>query len=150
MLKLFFILVTFILSPYVLLPVSAGIIYYLYKKKQEWKLWLFSSGIGIILATLLKEIFHTVRPDGTPGSFPSRHTSTATVFFLLLIYSFKNSIKNKVLRGCFVFLSFLCIVLVAISRIYLHKHWLIDVIAGFLLGVFVYVFWLKVVSPSNH
>lgn len=62
-------------------------------------------------------------------SFPSGHTAAAfCIFSILALFS-----KNKLLQ------FFVCIlaISVAISRVYLLQHFIVDVMAGAILGVFV-------------
>ena len=61
-------------------------------------------------------------------SFPSGHT--ATVFSVLILIALL--INNKKISFFLVFISFV----VGLSRIYLSQHFLIDVLAGSLLGTF--------------
>jgi len=59
--------------------------------------------------------------------FPSGHTATGLSVFYLLALVFKNKILSWVLV--------LPASLIAISRIYLGQHFLIDVVAGLVLGL---------------
>lgn len=69
----------------------------------------------------------------TQHSFPSGHTATCFSMFLLLTLYF----NKKPFYGLF-FLLLAC--LTAYSRIYLGEHFLIDVIGGAGLGVFMTIF----------
>ena len=61
------------------------------------------------------------------NSFPSGHTTTAfTIFTLLILIS-----KNNYLKFTFALLA----IIAGFSRIYLSQHFLIDVLAGAILGV---------------
>ena len=61
------------------------------------------------------------------NSFPSGHTTTAfVVFFFLSII-----IKRRFLQTCCLIIA----VMIGYSRIYLSQHFLIDVVAGSLLGI---------------
>jgi len=57
------------------------------------------------------------------------------IFFSLLIYLFKDDIKNKVLQNCFIVVNVVLIILIGFSRMYLNVHWFSDVIGGFALGL---------------
>ncbi|KPA13049.1 Phosphatidic acid phosphatase type 2/haloperoxidase [Candidatus Magnetomorum sp. HK-1] len=66
------------------------------------------------------------------NSFPSGHTTTAfALFFTLCMFS-----KNRFLKILFFFLA----LIVAYSRIYLSQHFLMDVVAGSFLGIFIAIF----------
>lgn len=62
-------------------------------------------------------------------SFPSGHTMTASPLFTSLFLN----IKNKKVR----IISVIMIILVALSRLYLGVHWLVDVTVGSILGVII-------------
>lgn len=89
----------------------------------------------------LKYFFDTARPSDSffiahGGSLPSGHATISVVFFILLNYIFSRSLSNYY-RRIFIFLSFLIVVLVSISRLYLGVHWLSDVLFGVLLGTII-------------
>ena len=116
--------------------------FFIYKKKnQESLLLLFSMLGGLFLKTIIKIIIARPRPInmlvGAHGnSFPSGHATMSTIFFSLLIYLFKDKIKNKITRIVFILSNITIFLLIGISRIYLSVHWFSDVIAGFSLGLF--------------
>ncbi len=115
---------------------------------------LFRSRIAIILgfaytstgmiAQILKRIFDTPRPKVflgalyglyyTPGvevlsfhSFPSGHSATA--FSAFLIFSYYT--KNQFLKPAY----FIIALSVAVSRVYLLQHFLVDIYFGSIIGV---------------
>jgi undecaprenyl-diphosphatase len=61
------------------------------------------------------------------SSFPSMHSCRAAMLFFLISYNFRNFLL-------FISLAALAI-LVSWSRYYLKKHYLPDIVAGFLLGI---------------
>lgn len=71
-------------------------------------------------------------------SFPSGHTGTAfNVFLMLALLS-----KNNVVKSC----CYAMAALTAYSRIYLSQHFLIDVVAGSIIGitfVLMFHFWFE-------
>ena len=67
-------------------------------------------------------------------SFPSGHTLTSIVFYMMLVYLLTYHYKKKTRLVCFVG-SFILIILIAISRIYLGVHYCSDVIGGIIFGV---------------
>lgn len=99
----------------------------------------FSFLVSVASSEILKLLFHTKRPfevlenlypvrveTAIGYSFPSGHTQAATSFFIT------GSLFYKKIN---LFISALVIsALVAISRLYLRVHWLIDVIGGLAIG----------------
>lgn len=88
-------------------------------------------------------------PGVDPNSyhaFPSGHTATAFAIFTLLTLLF----KNRLLAVVFFFAGFL----VALSRVYILQHFLVDVYFGAIFGIFssylVYIYFeTKTVLPEN-
>lgn len=70
-------------------------------------------------------------------SMPSGHSSTAMVFYGLIIIAFASQIKDKNYRNLAYVLLSLLIFLIGFSRIYLRVHYVSDVVAGFSLGLFI-------------
>lgn len=66
--------------------------------------------------------------------YPSAHTTAYVVFFGYFIYLALIYVKKLWLRRLLITNSVIVIFLVGPSRIYLHGHWLSDIIAGYLLG----------------
>ncbi len=93
--------------------------------------------VNELVASILKIIFPKKRPTGQSytttlekidaGSFPSIHASRITLTYLT-IFSHSYSIGIKVV-------IVLAIALVILSRVLLKKHYWIDVISGFILGI---------------
>lgn len=94
-----------------------------------------------VLGSLIKIVFPKKRPTGQAyknimekidaGSFPSLHTSRITIVYLTLFYT-----------AVFASLKFLCIVvivLVGISRVFLKKHYPVDVLAGLVFGLVIFL-----------
>ncbi len=137
------IFVTNIASPSNLLILSLILLGILvYKKKWYYSSLLFFSMLGGLLFEILtKFIIHRARPenalvDVSGYSFPSGHATMAIIFFSLLLYAFKDDIKNKTLRYSFIIGNIVLFLLIGFSRVYLNAHWFSDVIAGFALGLF--------------
>ncbi len=111
------------------------------KKWYYFALLLLSMVGGQILKTVAKIYISRERPENSiievsNYSFPSGHAIMAIIFFVIVAYSFRNEIKNLKLKRIFLILSTIAILLIGFSRIYLNAHWISDVFAGFLLGIF--------------
>ena len=124
----------------ILLLILFGVL--VYKKKWHYSLLLLFSMIGgVILTVLTKIIIHRARPENalievSGYSSPSGHATMAILFFSLLIYLFKDTLKSKTARYSFIIGNIMLFLGIGFSRIYLNVHWLSDVIGGFLLGLF--------------
>ncbi len=137
------ILITNIMSTKALFTFSLILLLFLSYKKRYQKVFLVivSIGGGIALELSLKALIQRARPENalieasSSYSFPSGHATLAMIFFSLLIYLFKDQIKNKVLRYIFISTNILLILLVGFSRIYLNVHWFTDVLGAFTLGI---------------
>ena len=71
------------------------------------------------------------------SSFPSIHT--ARVMFIVLVLS--RFFSNNLLTVIFIFIA----LLTAYSRIYIKKHYFIDVAAGFLIGVVIHLVSVRLI-----
>jgi undecaprenyl-diphosphatase len=126
------------------------LLFLLYKKRYNHSFSLaFGMGGGFILVWLLKNVIQRQRPinslvEVSGYSMPSGHATMSLIFFSLLIYFFKDKIKNKTLRILFISLNVLLILLIGFSRIYLHAHWISDVFAGYCLGILLVFIALKI------
>lgn len=114
--------------------------------KKRWRYALLSTIAllgALILVTTIKALIHRTRPENlieTGFSFPSGHAILAIVFVSLLIYSFKDDFKNKIIKYVLIIMFSSFFIAVGISRIILHVHWFSDVIAGMSLGLFWFMF----------
>ncbi len=112
----------------------------LYKKKWYHSiLFLLSTVSGLIIALITRFFIPRVGPRESAlqmsyYSFPSIQALLLTILFLMVIYSFKNEIKQK-RRRVFVAMMTMLFLITVLSRLYLNASWLSDVIAGFALGL---------------
>lgn len=111
------------------------------RRRRNCLLTIFSLSGGYALESLLKQIIQRARPENAlvghaKFSFPSGHATMSIIFFCLLIYLFRDGIKNKIAKHFFIAVNILLFLLVGFSRIYMNVHWFSDVIAGFALGLF--------------
>ncbi len=90
---------------------------------------------------LIKAVIHKSRPEKMEystlfekiqaGSFPSVHAASI-MFFGLVMISFSTSLFLKILYAAL-------IVIVGYSRHYLKKHFAIDIVCGYALGLGMYI-----------
>ena len=131
-----------------------SILYYVIKKEKYKVLFLLLSSylLNFIVITIVKRMFfiHVHRPtfyfsqkgidlhlvDGVrsqiPFTFPSGHASESFLFMLFICIM----TKSKWIQSIAICIS----ILMAFSRVYLSKHFLIDTIGGAFLGVFIMIF----------
>ncbi|SHH07922.1 phosphatase PAP2 family protein [Massilia sp. CF038] len=96
---------------------------------------------GLILNVLLKYTFQRVRPSFEEPlvslatfSFPSGHTSGATVLYGFLAAWLVCSVRSRVLQVAVMLAALTMVVLVGFSRLYLGAHFMSDVLAAMALG----------------
>lgn len=127
-------------------------IYLFYKKRyHDSALLAVAMMTGVIAELTAKYLIQRPRPDNalvefTTSSFPSGHATMAVVFFVILAFTFRNDIKNIILRYVFIVSCFLMAIIISASRIYLNAHWLSDVVAGFALGIFIVTFYVLLIK----
>ena len=143
----FFTAVTWLGSLYLLLPLSLVFVFLLLwigKGEQALVLGL-SLFMTIISVHAAKLIFRRPRPAvadfdllvtmPADWSFPSAHTAQATAFFFAItLIAFR--LLPLFWAATATLVSVLVIGSVAYSRIYLHVHYISDVVAGLILAVF--------------
>jgi len=104
---------------------------------------LIALALNEIIGSLIKILFPKTRPNGQKysnliekidaGSFPSLHSSRITLVYLTL-FSTATLIVLKI--------AFLVVIpVVMLSRINLKKHFLTDIIGGFVIGLIIW--WLS-------
>jgi undecaprenyl-diphosphatase len=124
----------------VLVLVSVAVIGFLLmvRKRGAALLVLGSIGGGVLLSTILKNVFERTRPDLVPhavhvytASFPSGHAMLSAVTYLTL-----GALLTRVQpqRRVKAYLLTVAVVLTGVSRVYLGVHWPTDVLAGWCIG----------------
>ncbi|WP_265594433.1 phosphatase PAP2 family protein [Haloferula sp. BvORR071] len=127
----------------------------------RWKLalaGLVSVFSGMAVMNLLKSTYARARPDLVAhvttvhdASFPSGHTTMASVVYLTLGIMIARTQARKRVRIFVIALSILITLAVGISRVYLGVHWPTDVLAGWALGtVWAVLFWFAVVNMDSR
>lgn len=113
-----------------------------YRKWYGHLRFFLSAFLGVVL--LFNGIKFTVqraRPDMrlfdlTTYSFPSGHTTMATVLTLSLYFIFAKKVPAGLPRILLLIVCIVWPVVIAFTRIYLNVHWFSDVLGGFSLGLF--------------
>ena len=77
-------------------------------------------------------------------SFPSGHSLSIMVCMIFLCYAIFRITENKRIMTLSVIISAIMILFVGISRMYLGKHYLTDVLAGYLIGVIMCMVGIKI------
>ena len=130
------------------------LVIYIYLKRTwfEMALLVLPYAVGSLFSIIIKKAFfiHVYRPtyffsfrkiplhlvEGVnsqiPYTFPSGHSLNGFIFFALLSILY----RNRMLQVLFAVLA----ILESISRIYLSKHFALDIIGGSFLGMLVFVF----------
>jgi membrane-associated phospholipid phosphatase len=85
--------------------------------------------LAFLLAILFETYFPSPRPIGGLDSFPSRHTLISTALSFGLIY-------QDLKWGIF---SFVITFLIGLLSLISLRHWLIDIIFGFIFGFLLFV-----------
>jgi len=118
----------------------ATVVYFYINKKRNKKLELVLIGMTVLffVVEVIKRLVGRIRPNGELFSFPSRHAAFA--FFIALSLPVKKPVYKVLLIAW--------AVLVSVSRILLHKHYLSDVVFGIGFGVLA-VFVLKYFEKTS-
>jgi undecaprenyl-diphosphatase len=144
--KVFFEIITFLGSGYVVVLVCLGVFFWLFRhrRRRAASILVLLLAISSFLGAFLKSFFDRPRPfTCLPNtisngclSFPSGHALTAVYFYGLvafLVFRFgfwrlRSYLPFAVALFCLIFL-------IGFSRVALGAHYLSDVIGGFLLGM---------------
>lgn len=99
--------------------------------------------IGNLINVLAKNLIQRPRPSDKlvaigGYSFPSGHTFGTALFIFFVVFLIVPQIKDVTLRRILTFLGFLWILIIALTRVYLHVHYPTDTIASVLLVLFLW------------
>lgn len=116
-----------------ILVVPLGVAIALVAVRRPWGALFFVTSLGASagVVQILKHTFGRARPDeimvvSDYGSYPSGHVANATTIAVALIVIFP--------RVWVLVAGIAWVVLMALSRTYLHAHWLSDTLGGALVG----------------
>lgn len=99
----------------------------------------FSNGV-------LKNLFQRARPLGKAisktdkYSFPSEHAMMAFAFFITITYILCQYIQSRSIKVTVWVLAVFITILIGLSRVYLQKHFMTDIIGGYFLSGFILCF----------
>lgn len=126
--------------------------YYIYKKYYAFSIWLMGVvASGGLVGILLKKLFHRQRPydhllQDTGFSFPSGHSLSSTLFFLIAIIILIPRLKNKGMAFAMNSIAFIMWMSILLSRMYFHAHFLTDVVGGVTFSLF----WMMLCIELYH
>ncbi|MCZ7557578.1 MAG: phosphatase PAP2 family protein [Bacteroidia bacterium] len=123
------------------------------KRKPEASSFACSAILGVLLMLVLKEVFARPRPQVVPAladvstlSFPSGHALMSVAVYVPLAMILLRTFPQKNAQ-CFTAFG-LFLLVIGFSRLYLGVHYLTDVLAGWVLGVFVVVVCRRSIAGS--
>lgn len=109
--------------------------------------------IGNLINVLAKNLIQRPRPSDKlvaigGYSFPSGHTFGTALSIFFVVFLIVPQIKDVTLRRILTFLGFLWILIIALTRVYLHVHYPTDTIASVLLVLFLWesslIIWRRI------
>jgi undecaprenyl-diphosphatase len=124
--------------------VTIAVLGFLWLRRMYGPVWLVLAATlgGLIVSTLLKELFERQRPDIVPhltlvysSSFPSGHSLLSATVYLTLGALLGRFVQEFKLKAYFLIVASTLTLLVGLSRVYLGVHWPTDVLAGWCAGL---------------
>lgn len=115
-----------------------------HKKTHHFFQFVIFITLGALSVWIIKMYLQIPRPIGGliteyGYGFPSGHATMATLFSLLILYSYISHIKTRIGKYLFILLGLTFAGAVAYSRVYLGVHSLADIAGGICLGTFWFV-----------
>ena len=119
----------------------AALFLWLTRHKHSAALLLATTIVGILLNSMLKDVFHRDRPsifssgvEVFSSSFPSGHSMSAAIVYGTVAYLAARLQRHHWARIVTTIVALVLIGLIAASRIYLGVHYPSDTIAGMTIG----------------
>lgn len=142
--------------PTVVIAILILAAYLAIKKYYSLAIWVtYVVASGGLIGLLLKLLFHRARPydhllaDGG-FSFPSGHTLSSSILFMILIIILIPKLKNRYVRCIFYTVAAVIWESVMFSRMYFHAHFFTDVLGGMSFGLFWVMFNLLVFNQLDQ
>lgn len=140
-------LFTSFLGEQIVIAGSVLIVIFLTRARHRKETFIFPLLLvmGLVVSSLLKIIFKVPRPTADPllaldtYSFPSGHALNAFLFYATIAYFVYHFTKRKLTALLVSITALIVILLVGISRIYLGVHHPSDVLAGYDVGLSLFV-----------
>lgn len=125
-----------------LMTIAVCLLFWLHKKPYHLIQFLITLATGSLVVYLIKIFIARPRPvealiNVSGYSFPSGHAAIATLFCFIIIFAYKEYIKNYFLKISFISFFVISALAISFSRVYLSVHYLSDVIVGILLGLLI-------------
>ena len=136
-------LVSELADPGVLLLGFAGAALLAFRRRwADLALWIAALAGGLFINTSIKDFFDGQRRVwadplhlGHQWQFPSGHVLGATIGYGLVILLLWHRFDRPGLRITFVLGLVVLLLLIGFSRLYVHKHYFGDVLAGYAVGL---------------
>jgi undecaprenyl-diphosphatase len=128
---------------FVLTLMTFAVAGYLVIVRKFHAMWLVLGATfgGLVLSTILKNMFNRERPSVVPhlsivhtSSFPSGHSMLSAVVYLTLGVMLSRLVPNRAAKIYFLVLAMLLSFIIGISRVYMGVHYPTDVLAGWTAG----------------
>jgi undecaprenyl-diphosphatase len=103
--------------------------------RRRWWLWGATLIAAPLVGEALQELVGRLRPEGPAHGFPSGHATAISAFAVATVYLVGRSRLPKILRVTIGVVALLLMAAIGLSRMVLDAHWMLDVVAGFALGV---------------
>lgn len=123
-----------IIDIYILTAVAAGLLVFLFWRKNWWGLYayLLAFGGGAPLLFLLKT--GVGNRHGLSSRFPSIYSFGSVIVFGFLAYTAWVFLKKKITKTILISFCVFLTLLVGVSRLYWDVHWFTDVLGGYAAG----------------